>query len=274
MSLRASVGFVALLLPLPAVAQEADVRAIYDALELPAVIDVMSREGDAHGEELAAQLFPGLGAPSDWTGRIAEIYAPRRMEEAVLDSLEASLEGADLDAMLAFFGAEPGRSLMQLELSAREAMLEEDVEQAAREAAAVAFADEEPRLDLLRRYMEANDLVETNVVSAMNSNVAYFLGLMDGGAVDPGTSEGDVLADIALQETQIRADTTQWLYAFMLLAYGPAEDADIEALIAFSETEPGQDLNRAIFVAFDEVFTDISRDLGRTSARYMTTQEL
>lgn len=251
-----------------------DVRAIYEALLLPQVLDVMEQEGQAHGEELAQTIFGGRPVPQTWTDLVGAIYDPDQMEEEVLASMAENLEGEDTAAMLAFLQGEPGRSLTALELAAREAMMDEQVEQEAKEAAAVAVFENSPRLELLRRYAEANDLVEMNVAGTMNTNFAYLAGLMDGGALANGMTEADVLADIAAQETQIRGETEEWVYSFLLKAYEPAADEDIEALIAFSETEPGQALNRAVFGAFDERFQEISRALGLAAARYMTTEEI
>lgn len=272
MTLRAAL--LLSVLPLAATAQEAPAEAVFEALQLTAMMDVLAAEGAASSEDLADSLFGGGPAPASWTETIDGIYDAQAMRESALDGLTASLEGEDTAAMLLFFEGEPGRDLIALELAAREALLDEAVEEAAREAAAVAVADESPRLALLRRYAEANDLVETNVVSALNTNLAYVEGLRMGGALDPATTEGDVLADVWAQEGQVRAEATEWLYSFLLMAYGPASDEDIEALIDFSATEPGRALNRAVFDAFDEVFEGISREMGQASARYMITEEL
>ena len=283
MILRAAGVLAAALIALPAFAQTTatatgqvpgDVHAIHEALLIPEVIDVIGTEGLAHGEEIARTIFGDRPPPQDWTELVASIYDPARMEEEVLASLAESLEGEDTAAMRAFLEAEPGRSLTALELDAREAMIDEEVEQEAKEAAAVAMFQNSPRLELLRRYAEATDLVEMNVAGTMNNNVAYLTGLLDGGALTDDMTESDILADVASQEPQIRAQTEEWAYSFLLKAYEPASDADIEALIAFSETEPGQALNRAVFEAFDERFTDISRALGLAAARYMTTDEI
>lgn len=289
MTLRTSLALLLALTAGPALAQAeggraevvlgadavpADVRALHDALELPGIVAVMAQEGEAYGEDLAATLFPTGEVPASWTEAVAAIYDEERMQGEVLAALARELEGEDVEAMTAFFAGGTGASFAALELAAREAMLDEDVEQAAKEAAAVAVADEDPRLDLIRRYADANDMIETNVTGALNTNYAYFMGLMDGGATAGGLTESDVLADVQSQEPQIRADTTEWVYSFLLMAYGPATDEEIEALIAFSETEEGQALNRALFAAFDGVFADISHRLGLASARFMTTQEL
>ncbi|EYD73606.1 hypothetical protein Rumeso_04727 [Rubellimicrobium mesophilum DSM 19309] len=251
-----------------------DVRAIYDALLLPEVIDVVAEEGASHGEDLARTVFEGRPVPQHWTDLVAAIYDPGHMEQEVLASLAEDLRGQDTAAMLAFLQAEPGRSLTALELDAREAMMDEEVEQEAKERAAVALFQNSPRLEILQRYAEATDLIEMNVAGTMNNNVAYLTGLLDGGALSDDMTESDLLADVAGQEPQIRAQTEEWAYSFLLKAYEPATDADIEALIAFSETEPGQALNLAVFEAFDERFTDVSRALGLAAARYMTTEEI
>jgi len=286
MILRAASTLALLLSAVPALSQTAaaqdaaietapqDAQAIFDALLLPEVIDVMEREGRAHGEDLAAMIF-GVGTvPQDWTDLVAAIYDPARMKSEVLASMSEDLAGEDTAAIRTFLEAEPGRSMTTLELAAREAMMDDEVEQEAKEAAAVAVFENSPRLELLRRYAEANDLVDMNVAGTMNTNFAYLAGLMDGGALTDSMTESDVLADIWAQEPQIRADTEEWVYSFLLKAYEPASDSDIEALIAFSETEPGQVLNRAVFEAFDERFKEISRRLGLAAARYMTSDEI
>lgn len=251
-----------------------EARAIFEALLLPDVIDVMGREGRAHGEDLAATIFGARPVPQDWTQLVEAIYDPAHMESEVLASLSEDLTGEAAATIRAFLEAEPGRSMTTLELSAREAMMDDEVEQAAKEAAAVAVFENSPRLELLRRYAEANDLVDMNVAGTMNTNFAYLAGLLDGGALTDSMTESDVLADIWTQEPQIRADTEEWVYSFLLKAYEPASDSDIEALIAFSESEPGQVLNRAVFEAFDERFQEISRSLGLAAARYMTSDEI
>ena len=68
---------------------------------------------------------------------------------------------------------------------------------------------------------------------------------------------------------EIRRTTTEWVMSFLLLAYQPLSDADLETYIAFSQTPAGQDMNRAVFNAFDQMFIDISRSLGVASSRYM-----
>lgn len=255
-----------------AVAEE--VRALFEALRLPEIIEVMAAEGIADGAALGETIFQAGPAPSSWSEALASIHDPERMEAEVLAFLGTALEGEDIAAMLAFFEAEPGRTLIAREVETRAALVDEEADQAARESAAVAMAEQTPRLDLLRRYVETLDLVEFNVAGTLNSNYAYVTGLLDGGALRGEMTEDDVLADIWAQEAQVRANATEWIFSFLLEAYEPASDADLEALIAFSATRPGQALNRALFGAFDLRFIEMSRALGLAAARHMMTREL
>ncbi|MEY4698536.1 MAG: hypothetical protein RIT14_2964, partial [Pseudomonadota bacterium] len=49
---------------------------------------------------------------------------------------------------------------------------------------------------------------------------------------------------------------------------------ELQAYITFSETEAGQALNVALFVAFDAVFTPISKALGLAVAKQMQGQDI
>lgn len=276
------LGGVAALPAAPALAQqegaaaatpEAGIDALVEALALPEMVAVMRQEGLAYGEEIAAGLFGGPG-PAEWTAAVAAIYDAGRIEARLREALAERLGPDEIAAILAFFTTEPGRTFVRLELSAREAMLDDAVEELARETAALALAEGTARYRLVERFVAANDLIEANVASAMNANYAYYIGLLDGGGLPPEVTADRLLADVRGQEAAIRRNTTEWIFSYLMLAYQPAGDADLEAYIAFSETGPGRALNRVLFGAFDSVFNDISRSLGLAAARFMGSQEL
>ncbi|SDE08837.1 DUF2059 domain-containing protein [Limimaricola pyoseonensis] len=254
-------------------APDAGVDALYDALALEGMVAVMRVEGLDYGAEIAEGMFDGR-APAGWSEAVSAIYDAEAMQQSLRDGMAEALDGAEIAPMIDFFADGPGRRLVALELSAREALLDEDVEAAAREAAALAMAEETPRFELVDRFVEANDLIEANLVGALNANYAFSLGLLEGGGFDGALSEDEILLQVWSQEEEIRRSTTEWVYSFLNLAYQPAEEADLEAYIAFSETATGGDLNRAMFEAFDAMFSDISRDLGRAAAAAMAGQDI
>jgi hypothetical protein len=151
-------------------------------------------------------------------------------------------------------------------------MVDDGVEAAARDAYAMAKADDTALLSRVERFVEANDLVEANVEGALNASFQFYRGLVDGGAFE--MSEADILADVWAQEDATRADTREWLLGFLLLAYGPLEKAALDDYIALSRSEAGQALNRALFAGFNRMFDEVSYALGLAAARQMQAQEL
>lgn len=257
----------------PVFAQQNDTEVLFDLLQLPETISIMRDEGLGYGETIGQDLF--AGAPSaDWTAKVDRIYDYDRMVALVREDFETSLEGADLGPLIEFFGSDQGQMFITLEVSARRAMLDDAVDEASKDAAAIAAADGDPRYDLVGEFVQANNLIETNVAAALNSNLAFYGGLVDGGAFEGALSEEQILTDVWSQEAEVRESTTEWIYSFLYMAYQPVEDADLEAYIAFSQTEAGGVINRAMFDSFDRLFTGISRSLGRAAANEMTTQEL
>lgn len=248
-------------------------EAVFEALGLAEMIDVMREEGIVYGAEIGDDLFEGR-VTGEWTTLVSDIYDADRMSGQVQAVLQAEIEPQHYDDIIAFFTNETGQTVISLEIAARRALLDEAVEEAATEAAALASADETDRYKLVEKFVATNDLIETNIVGALNSNYAFYTGLADGGALGNQLTEEQILADVWSQEPEIRQNTTEWVYSFLLLSYQPLEDGELVAYIAFSETDAGQDLNQAMFTAFDGVFESISRALGLGSARFMVSEDI
>lgn len=246
---------------------------LFAALALPEMIDIMAEEGTAYGRQIAQDLIPG-GISADWTEVVGVIYDTHRMEAEIRAGFHDALTEVDVAPMLEFFLAEPGQTIIALEVSARRALLDDAVEVASKEMAAIAIADETPRFKLIKEFVQVNDLIETNIVGALNANFAFYTGLTTGGAFSQSLTEDQILADVWGQEPQIRQNTTEWVYSFLLMAYQPLSDAELENYTTFSASEPGKALNKAIFAAFDGMFENISYALGAAAAEQMMTQEL
>ncbi len=258
----------------PSSAQTADPgAALFEAMHMPELLDVMRLEGIDYGKQIATDLMPG-GASPDWDGTVSAIYDTARMRQVVEADFAAALAGTDTQAMIDFFTSEPGRTIVGLEISARRAMLDPAIDDASKEQAAIAMADDTPRHQQIARFIQTNDLIETNVAGAMNANYAFYIGLMQGGGLGGALTEDQILTDVWGQEDSVRTSTTEWMFSFLTLAYQPLSDSDLDTYIAFSETDAGQQLNRAIFVAFDGLFEDISKALGMAASQQMGKQDL
>lgn len=250
-----------------------DVRALYEALLLPDVIAIMQTEGIAYGEDLRGELFPGRGGTA-WPAIVAQIYDAEAMESLVIERFDTLLGDADLEPLISFFTSERGARIVRLELEARRAMMDESVEDAAKERFGAMRDDGDARLDLLDQFVEANDLVESNIVGAMNANYAFYIGLMDGGAFPQEMTEQQALSDVWAQEPEIRADTIKWVFSYLTLAYQPLGDDDLAVYTALSRTDEGRALNRAVFGAFDRMYTTISTALGQGAAQFILGEDL
>ncbi|MCU0856260.1 MAG: DUF2059 domain-containing protein [Rhodobacteraceae bacterium] len=268
----AAAAAVALLLPWAGPAH-ADAAALFDALGMPEIIEVMRDEGIDYGETIRADLLGGQGG-NGWTRTVAGIYDTDAMRREMLEGFESRLDGVALDSLMEFFGSERGQRIVALEVEARRSLLSEEVEEAAKAAAADLAAQEPDRFALLTEFVEANDLVESNVIGALNSNYAFYMGLAAGDAFQEDLSEADILADVWSQEDAIRDDTEEWVYSYLNLAYDPLSDEDIAAYTALSRTPEGKALNRALFGAFDDLFVGISRRLGEGAAGILAGQDI
>jgi hypothetical protein len=244
-------------------------------LRLDEMIDVMRAEGIAYGAELEGELFPGAGG-ARWQEMVDAIYDTGAMRDGFdrVFGPRLAAEPAALAQAVDFFASDRGQRIVTLEIEARRALLDGAVEDAARLRVEEMRREDDPRLELITRFVEVNDLIEQNVSGALNANLGFYRGLSAGGAFDAPMSDGEMLSEVWSQEAQVRSDAEDWVYPFLALAHEPLSDEDLRAYIVYSETASGQALNGAMFAAFDVVFTAISEQLGAAAARLMFGQDI
>lgn len=256
-----------------ALAQE--VAGLSRALRMAEAIVVLRDEGIASGKDLAADL-PAGAEDELWGQALQRIYDPLQMA-SVFDAAFASALADDPQAVsdaTVFFASEFGQRALGLELAARQALLDEDVEAAAAMAYGELAQDNPARQVLIDRFVAANDLIESNVMGAMNANLAFLRGLAEAGGPAFALPESDMLAQVWAAEPETRAEMVGWLFPYLTLAYQPLSDAELQAYVDFSETPAGRRVNAAMFQAFDVLFDRISRDLGRAFARSLQGDDI
>jgi len=250
-----------------------ELRAVFDAFGLYDVLQIMSVEGLDAASDMEADMFPGRGGDA-WQAVVTGIYATDGLiedfEAAVPMALFTDEVIAELDA---FATSDLGQRIVAGEIEARRAFLDPGVEETANEMVASAIENEDDRIALLRDFIEVNDLLDRNVAGALNSNFAFFRGLSDAGGLEMEMPEDLMLAEVWGQEPEIRANTIEWLLSYQLTAYSDLSDADLEAYIAFSETDAGAAINAGLFAAFDVLFERVSYDLGRAAAVFIAGEE-
>lgn len=250
-----------------------EVAEMLEALRIYDILEVMATEGVEAALNLEADMFPGQGGDT-WAAQANRIHGADRLTQLFEEAFPlASMTDEEVALVTAFFTAEPGQTIAASEVAGRSAFLDPQVEELANEAFREAVEADNPRIDLLTAFIETNDLVERNVAGALNSNFAFYRGLSDGGAFDVDVPEELMLSEVWSQEAELRRDTIEWLYSFQLSAYNGLDDGDIEAYTAFSSTEAGIALNAALFDAFDDVFDQLSYELGAAAAVFIAGED-
>ncbi|MCU0827409.1 MAG: DUF2059 domain-containing protein [Tabrizicola sp.] len=253
----------------------AEMAAVIQALRLADLFAVLRDEGLAYGTTLETDMFPGGGGAA-WPEAVSQIYDVPTLRARFDAVLQAEL-GSDTEILrdlLDFYESDLGKRVVGLEIDARRAFIDDAAEDAARVAADRRRAENDPRHDQLERFIAAGDLLEMNVAGALSGNLAFLTGMNETGLYDEALPQADIMADVWGQEEQIRSDTTSWLHAFLGLAYQPLTEAELDAYIAFMESPAGQRLNAALFLAYDQVFRQVSQDLGRAAGLAMQGRDI
>lgn len=253
----------------------ARVTALTDSMLMGDIIGVMREEGIDYGRTLAAEMFPDKRG-AEWEAVVSLIYDEATMRSRFDAALAEALKeaGPEMAAIEGYIASDPVQRALKLEVEARRTLLDPLAEDAAKLAWEDMKAEGGPRVDQILRFAEVNDLIESNVMGALNANLAFYRGLAESGAFPDEMTEDQMLADVWGQEAEVRSDTEAWLFPFLSLAYLPLEDSDMAAYIDFSASPAGQRLNAALFAAFDLVFTRISYDLGRAAAKQMQGEDI
>ncbi|MEY8118119.1 DUF2059 domain-containing protein [Falsihalocynthiibacter sp. BN13B15] len=258
----------------PVVAErEADLNRLSEILLVDDMIEILSDEGMQYGETLGMELFDGRG-DADWERRLTAIYAQDRMKAEFRASFDPLLSDETLAAALAFFNTPFGEKLVRLEMSARLAISDPDVNAASEARLKAMIRNNDPLLPRIREYIKVYDLIDMNVASSMNETFEFLSAMGDMGALTDDMTESAILADVWQDEPQIRADTTEWLMTYLTMSYSPLSEDEMTKNIAFGRTDAGRQFNNAMFKAFGDVYAEISRKLGRAAAGYILSEDI
>ncbi|WP_296478804.1 hypothetical protein [Roseinatronobacter sp.] len=246
---------------------------------LPELFEIMAAEG--RNSVLAEGAVPLEGrALADFERDVSRIYDQQTMHDAFLASLMAEVAATPevLQDALEFAGTDLGKRVLRLEISARDALLDDEVDEIARLAlydAREARTDTaaSDRLAMIRERVDANDLVELNVSLGLNTSYAYYQGMMSENAVN-GLDSEQLLFLVWAQEPEIRADIEDWIESYFMMAYKPLSDDELEAYIEYASTPLAQAFNRAMFRAFETLFNKISLDVGRALGRRLNVEDI
>ncbi|WP_163850778.1 hypothetical protein [Pseudooceanicola aestuarii] len=252
----------------------ATVDSVYAALRLPELLTVMQEEGGQMSQTLAREYLEGDGG-TGWAAMVDKIYDADRMNALMRSGFREELSDLPPEALTrleVFFTEGAGQEIVALEIEGRRAFLDPEVEDTAEARAETLEVDAPERHAAINDYIAANDLVEMNVSGALNANLHFYQGLVDGGAF--AMAEEEMLREVWSQEAATREESQVWLMAYLTFAYAPLDLADIHAYADLSKTAAGQAMNRALFAGFETLYNEIYHDLGLAVSFQMTGEDL
>ena len=186
------VSFVALALPAFA-ERSAALDALVKALKFDETIEIMQQEGSTYGDALAEQMLPDTDRDR-WSKTVARIYDREKMLDLILVHFKAELSETNLQPLLDYYQSEEGGSIVALEISARQMFLDPDIEDLASETFEQLENADAPIVSQIQKLIVDSDLVEMNVMGALNSELMFYRGLNDGGAIE--MSEEEMLTEV------------------------------------------------------------------------------
>lgn len=258
--------------PLASFADEKPVLdRLMEALRIADTIAVMREEGRAYGEDVAADMLPNVNSDS-WEKTVMRIHDPDRMQRVIRQGFQEALTKPQMQAVIDFYSRDPGAEIVALEISARHAFLEPEIEEQARARYAAGHADESRLRAQVDQMIAESDLIERNVSGAMNSTMMFYRGMMDGGELE--MTEQDMLADLWSQEEAFRSDAENWLGGFLMMAYDPLPSDDLDKFLGFWRADAGRAFNSAMFKSFDRMYEDLSYLMGQAVAQHMQSEKL
>jgi hypothetical protein len=253
----------------------ADIETLNALTRQVETFEIMRLEGIDTDKSLGVDLFGDAEDPT-WLHALNKVYATERMSRIYSEAASAVL---DKDPTLVaeasvFLGSDLGQRIIGLELEARRTALDRLAMGAAREVYAEMEREDKDRAALLQRLVDAADLMEGNVTSAMNSNIAFTRAFGAASEVGGTFDEAAMLADVASREPEIRLAVADFVFPLMALAYSPLKIEDLTAYVEFFESDAGQRFNRVVIAGFDPLMIDLATRLGAEAGRLMSGQEL
>ncbi len=244
---------------------------LVDALRIDDLMKIVRDEGLANAADILPRAPSGEISDSVMQAAI-DTFDAETMQAEMRAALAAHLDTDKMAEVTAFFRSEAGKTLVNMELSARRAIMDSDIEEVARSNWENRREDKDAHIEAIRRYAQVNDLVERNTAGAMIARYEFLQGLAygSGKAID----EDAALADIWEREREILVDTESWLMGYLLLAYGPVPTDAVKAYTTFSLRPAGEALNLALFDGFEVTYRRISYELGRLAGQAATARDL
>lgn len=247
------------------------IERYYVALDMDTVFEVLREEGVAAGQDVPED--GGVTPSPAWTARLERIYGSENAKKLFGEGMRSIKDIEGSEAALAFFEGELGARIVQIEIDARRALSADGGEDAATLTVAQLRKDDPALYLMYQEFIKVNDLVESNVAGALNSNLAFYRGMATNEQYAEGITESFMLNSVWEQEPDIRKEMQEWTMNFSSMAYSTLSKAELQRYIDISKTPAGQRLNSVLFAGFDQMFEAQSFELGRATAEFLIGED-
>ena len=232
---------------------------LFDAMGIPALIAAFAEEGVQSIPSLDASFLGGQGG--DVFAETAQrLYDPARIEAELRASFKDLVDPQDARQAEVFFASKQGMDIVALEVEARQAMVDDTLEDAVKAASSEASAG-------VLRLISVRDLVEVNTDIAMAARHAFYEGLV---SAAPGTQAPDIEG----QRGIVAEDTRAWITGYYMLVASALDESDLDTYAAFWETDVGQGVDAALSEAFEKSYVTLSFGLGQIVGRLLPQNDL
>ena len=254
--------------PVPPAFRTVTADRVVSALALDRLAGLMSEEIVASGDPLQP-VEPGASDP-EWAVIAGRIAAAPRIRTGLRQGVARGLSGLDPGARaamaeaLGFLESDLGRRVVGMELAARAALADPEIEAEARAGFARAAGRGDPRVDQIRRLIAASDTVEPAVAASLGIAMASMMAMQETLGLAP-TAEA-VAEDVWLLEPELRAEQAGWIEALFFLSTATLTPPEMERLIAEAARPGSRRLGAMVDAAAADVFVRVARDLGRAAA--------
>ena len=258
--MRALAAVLVLVLGTTASRASIETDRLVDALGIPALIVAFSTEGIEAGSAINDGILNGQGGDV-WAETVRRLYDPARLDAELRSAFAASLDPDVTAQALLFFESDLGVRVVEFEVQARQAMLNPELEAAARAAPSAASKT-------ITAFLAVRDLVARNADATLAAQAAFFDGLAS------TASRAVPVPDIEAQRENVVAETESWLRGYYALAQSPLGTDEVAIYNAFWDTDVGQALDDALFEAFGASYASLSYGLGQAAGRRLPQNEL
>ena len=136
--------------------------AVLDALRVSELLEIMETESEASGAELNENMLGGTGGAS-WIETVRRINDAESMERELRAAFAEAMPVEHTEDATAFLTSDLGEKIVELELSAREALLDPAIDDMNQAAMRELRESGDPRFAMITRFVEVNNLVDANV---------------------------------------------------------------------------------------------------------------